>query len=102
MNIIDSNTSFFPLIQQQNRELEKIKDHGKQELKVACQQFESIFLNHILKSMRATVPDGGLFEKSVAFDIVQSMHDEALAEQVSLNGGIGLANQIYEQLSRYV
>ena len=48
------------------------------------------------------MPDGGLFEKSVAFDIVQSMHDEALAEQVSLNGGIGLANQIYEQLSRYV
>jgi flagellar protein FlgJ len=80
----------------------KSENHDKQELKKACQQFESIFLNYMLKSMRATVPDGGLFEKGVTFDIVQSMHDEALAEEISQNGGIGLAKQLYEQLSKYV
>ena len=35
------------------------------------------------------MPDGGLFERGVTYDIVQSMHDEALAEEISQNGGIG-------------
>jgi flagellar protein FlgJ len=80
----------------------KNENQNKQELKKACQQFESIFLSYMLKSMRATVPDGGLFERGVTYDIVQSMHDEALAEEISQNGGIGLAKQLYEQLSKYV
>ena len=76
--------------------------NNKMELRKACQQFESIFLNYMLKSMRATVPDGGLFDRGVTFDIVQSMHDTALAGEISQNGGIGFAEQLYEQLSRYV
>ena len=48
------------------------------------------------------MPDGGLFERGVTYDIVQSMHDEALAEEISQNGVIGLAQQLYEQLSKYV
>jgi len=30
------------------------------------------------------------------------MHDQALAEDISQNGGIGLAQQLYEELSKYV
>jgi flagellar protein FlgJ len=30
------------------------------------------------------------------------MHDEAMAEEISKSGGIGLANQLYEQLSKYI
>jgi flagellar protein FlgJ len=56
----------------------------------------------MLKSMRNTVPDGGLFDRGVTFDLVQSMHDEAMAEEISKSGGIGLANQLYEQLSKYI
>lgn len=82
--------------------LVKNEIQNNEELKEACQQFESIFINYMLKSMRATVPDGGLFKKGVAYDIVQSMHDEALAEEISQNGGIGLAKQLYEELSKYV
>jgi len=80
----------------------KTESQDKEKLKEACKQFESLFLNYMLKTMRATVPDGGLFKKGVAYDIVQSMHDQALAEEISLNGGIGLARQLYEQLSKYV
>ncbi len=101
MNMINNNIGFSPIHQLDPATI-KNKTHDKQELKKACQQFESIFLNYMLKSMRATVPDGGLFEKGVTFDIVQSMHDVALAEEISQNGGIGLAQQLYEQLSKYV
>jgi len=74
----------------------------KEKLKEACKQFESIFINYLLKTMRSTVPDGGMFKKGVAYDIVLSMHDQALAEEISLKGGIGLAQQLYEELSKYV
>ncbi|HHY41461.1 MAG TPA: flagellar biosynthesis protein FlgJ [Thermoanaerobacterales bacterium] len=82
--------------------LAKAESQDKEKLKEVCQQFESIFINYMLKSMRATVPDGGLFDKGVTYDIVLSMHDQALAEEISLNGGIGLAKQLYEELSKYV
>jgi flagellar protein FlgJ len=75
---------------------------NERELKEVCQQFESILLSYMLKSMRNTVPDGGLFDRGVTFDLVQSMHDEAMAEEISKSGGIGLANQLYEQLSKYI
>lgn len=101
MDMINSSTGS-PLTQRVNANPISNENHDKQELKKACQQFESIFLNYMLKSMRATVPDGGLFERGVTYDIIESMHDEALAEEISQNGGIGLAQQLYEQLSKYV
>ncbi|MDD4570083.1 MAG: rod-binding protein [Tepidanaerobacteraceae bacterium] len=100
MDIINNSIGFSPDYRLETTVLKS--DNNKQELKSACQQFESIFLNYMLKSMRDTIPDGGLFEKGVTFDIVQSMHDQALAEEISSSGGIGLAQQLYEQLSKYV
>lgn len=101
MDMLNSNID---ISRNQRLKMPAIKNESpnKQELKEACQQFESIFLNYMMKSMRATVPDGGLFEKGMTFDIIQSMHDEALTEEISQNGGIGLAQQLYEQLSKYV
>lgn len=101
MNIIDCSNDFIPISQFEMHAL-KSENKNESELKEVCQQFESIFLNYMLKSMRDTIPDGGMFEKGVTFDIMQSMHDEALAEEISQNGGIGLAQQLYEQLSKYI
>ncbi|WP_213974683.1 rod-binding protein [Tepidanaerobacter acetatoxydans] len=101
MEIIDSRIDFIPISQFKMHSL-KSENKNETELKEVCQQFESIFLNYMLKSMRDTIPDGGMFEKGVTFDIIQSMHDEALAEEISQNGGIGLAQQLYEQLSKYI
>lgn len=83
--------------------IDKLKDKKSDDndLKEVCRQFESIFLNYLLKSMRDTVPDGGMFKKGIASDIVQSMHDSALSEEIAKSGGIGLAEQLYAQLSKY-
>ncbi|MDI3481315.1 MAG: peptidoglycan hydrolase FlgJ [Tepidanaerobacteraceae bacterium] len=74
----------------------------KEKLKKVCEDFESIFVYYILQKMRDTVPKEGFFEQGVSYDIIQSMHDEALAEELSKGGGLGLAAQIYNQLSKYV
>lgn len=74
----------------------------KDQLKEVCRQFESIFLYFLLEKMRDTVPKEGFFEQGASYDIIQSMHDEALAEELSKRGGVGLADQLYDQLSKYV
>ncbi|MCG0275433.1 MAG: rod-binding protein [Thermosediminibacteraceae bacterium] len=77
-------------------------NNQKSELKKVCREFEAIFLRYLLKEMRETIPRGGLFGNSLSFDIVQSMHDDALAEELSRNNGIGIAEELYRQLEKYV
>jgi flagellar protein FlgJ len=69
-------------------------------LKEACQQFESIFVNMMFQRMRATIPESGFVENRFESSIYKSMFDEEMARLVSGAGGIGLANQLYEQLSK--
>ncbi|MDN5323922.1 MAG: peptidoglycan hydrolase FlgJ [Clostridia bacterium] len=81
--------------------LNKVKNNEEDDkkLKEACQQFESIFINHMISRMRATIPEGGLFGKSQGEEIFQDMLDEKYAEKISEAGGIGLAEILYEQLA---
>lgn len=71
------------------------------ELKEACTEFESYFLNMMFKSMRKTVvSNGGIFGKSNAEKIFQDMLDEQMTDKMAKQGGIGLADMMYKQLSR--
>ena len=71
------------------------------ELKEACTEFESYFLNMMFKSMRKTVvSNGGIFGKSHAEKIFQDMLDEQMTDKMAKQGGIGLADMMYKQLSR--
>ncbi len=71
------------------------------ELKEACTEFESYFLNMMFKSMRKTVVcNGGIFVKSNAEKIFQDMLDEQMTDKMAKQGGIGLADMMYKQLSR--
>jgi flagellar protein FlgJ len=68
------------------------------KLKQACAEFESLFLNYLLKSMRSSVPEGGFVEQSEESRMFKSMLDEKLADQISTNGGLGLGEILYQQL----
>ncbi|MBS5793968.1 MAG: rod-binding protein [Clostridiales bacterium] len=71
------------------------------ELKEACTEFESYFLNMMFKSMRKTVvSNGGIFGKSNSEKIFQDMLDEQMTDKMAKQGGIGLADMMYKQLSR--
>lgn len=75
---------------------------SKEELKKVCHDFESIFINYMLQSMRKTVPKTGFFGQSLGTDIAESMYFEVLAQELSKERGIGLADMLYDQLSRYL
>lgn len=71
-----------------------------ERLMEVCKDFESIFLNIILKQARKMEQVGGFEEKSYAREIFEEMQDEQLAESMAKGQGIGLAQELYKQLSR--
>ena len=64
-----------------------------------AQQFEALFIQMMLKSMRDAVEDGGLFG-SDQLDTYQKMADQQTALDMASKGGIGLAEALVAQLSR--
>ena len=67
--------------------------------KGVAQQFESLFLNMMLKEMRKTVNRSGLLG-SEAMETYEQMFDQQVALGMSRAGGIGLAPFIEQQLSK--
>lgn len=76
-----------------------LKQDDPRALKEAARQFEAVFLQMMLKSMRATVPQDGMFE-SEQTRFYQELLDSQLAQVMSAKGGTGLAAVIERQLSR--
>ena len=60
-------------------------------------QFESLFVQMMLKSMRDASIDGGLFDSS-SLDTYQQMFDQQVSLDISQNGGIGLAETLVTQM----
>ncbi|OGS93652.1 MAG: flagellar rod assembly protein/muramidase FlgJ [Gallionellales bacterium GWA2_59_43] len=84
------------------RSLEQLRAQAKQSpdqaLKAAAQQFESVFLNMMLKSMREATPQDGMFD-SEQTRMFTGMLDQQLAQSMS-SRGVGLADVMVKQLSR--
>ncbi|WP_105190540.1 flagellar assembly peptidoglycan hydrolase FlgJ [Pseudoalteromonas sp. T1lg48] len=71
-------------------------------LKQAAQQFESIFTQMLLKSMRqanAAFEDENSPFNASSVKYFQDMHDQQLSSELSKNGSLGLADIIVQQLS---
>ena len=67
----------------------------------AAQEMESFFINQMFQAMRRTIPEPeGMFERSHAEVIFQEMLDQEVAINLSRNGGIGLADKIYADMTR--
>ena len=73
------------------------KDDAK--LKETCQEFESLFINMMMKEMRKTVPESELLSSSFATDTYQEMLDEEISKSASKGNGIGIADAMYKQIS---
>ena len=70
-------------------------------LKKACQGFESMFIQEMLKSMRKTIPESGLLEGGVRQKIYESMYDEAVSNALSERSALGIADMLYKELAPY-
>jgi peptidoglycan hydrolase FlgJ len=66
-------------------------------IKQVADQFETLFINMMMQSMRKTIPNGGLFNQS-AMQLFTSMFDQQIAQQTA-GKGFGLANVIAKQLN---
>jgi peptidoglycan hydrolase FlgJ len=72
----------------------------KSALRATAQQFETLFMNMLMKSMRDTIPKDGLFQSS-ANDMYTGMLDQQLAQKMSARG-TGIADMIVKQLSQHM
>lgn len=69
-------------------------------LAAAAKQFEAVFMNMLLKSMREATPQDGMFD-SEQTKMFTSMLDQQLAQNMGGARGIGLADMMVKQLSRH-
>ncbi len=64
-----------------------------------CRDMEALFTGIMLKSMRETIHENNFFGKSIAKDIFSDMLYDEYAKLMAKTDQIGLARQIYDQLS---
>ena len=71
--------------------------NSPESLKGAAKQFEALFLNMMLKSMRDATPQDGMFD-SQQTKMFTSMLDQQLSQNMAQRG-VGLADMLVRQLS---
>lgn len=79
----------------------KLKQNPREGLKQVAQQFESLFIGMMLKSMRDTLPQDGLFSSDQT-RLYTSMLDQQLAQKLSTSGQLGFARLIEQQMGRFL
>lgn len=70
------------------------------QLRKVTQDFESVFLAYLLKTMKQAIPKSEFLGGSQAEKIFTEMKDEELAKGMARAGGIGLAKLLEQQLSQ--
>ena len=103
LNPVQMQKNLFSQMSEKNLErLRNSSSFGKldsdKDIEKVSRDFESIFLNKLLSSMRKTVPKSGLLD-SFATDMFQSMMDEEMSKDMAKNRGMGMGEMIYNDLS---
>ena len=97
---INSYTPYIPSTEHSSLSQARLEkaytEKDDQELRAACQEFETTFINMLFKEMRKTV---GTSDSNFAMDTYQQMLDEQIAESAAKGNGIGIADMMYNQLS---
>jgi Rod binding domain-containing protein len=76
----------------------RVNDKNDGRLREACSEFEALFINLLLKELRATVGKSGLMDGGRAEEVYTGMMDTEMARDLAAKGGIGLAAILYRQL----
>ena len=70
------------------------------KLKKACEQFESVFMNELMKNMRATIEKEGVVDGGSGEDTFTAMLDEHIAGLGVAGRTDGIAQALYDQLKQ--
>jgi peptidoglycan hydrolase FlgJ len=88
-----------------NRAIQPGTDKKTKELaslKKLSRDFEALMLTEMLKAMRQSVPDGGLFKKDSSTEIFRDMLDSESAKAASQGKGLGLGDAMYNQMAKQI
>lgn len=92
---INNKNNFTDKLQNSSRE------DSEEELKEVVDEFTAIFLNQMFKSMRSTIPEGGMIDGGFAEDVFTDMYDKEISKLGSKQNNFSGLNQIlFEQLNQ--
>ncbi len=74
------------------------KDNSPESIKEVAKQFEAVFINMVMKSMRAATPQDGIFDNEQSRTFT-AMLDQQLSNDLA-NKGLGLADILARQLTK--
>ena len=84
---------------EQSRDLPDAKGKGDEaKLREAANEFEAIFIQQMLKTMRKSSLESDFIKKSEGEKIFRSMLDEQYAILSAKSGSLGLGEMIFQQL----
>lgn len=69
-----------------------------EEAREVARQFESVFISELLEQMSIGIKTDGAFGGGPSEGIYRSFLNGAIADQVSKNGGIGIADAVYREI----
>ena len=75
-------------------------EQRNKDIRDASVQMEALLLKMLYGEMWKTVPKDQLFGDDDAMEIYRDMYHDELTKQMAMDGGIGLADFIYDQLTR--
>ena len=93
----DLSSKFALDVQSLNQLRLDARNSSPEALKQAAQQFEAVFMNMLMKSMREATPQDGMFDSDQT-RMYTSMLDQQLTQRMA-SRGIGLAEVMVRQLS---
>ena len=73
-------------------------DPETEKLKAACDSFEALLMQQMLKQMRATVPKDGLFSGGSAEQLYTEMLDAEVSKEMAADGGLGISRLLFEHM----
>jgi peptidoglycan hydrolase FlgJ len=87
------------MVAAQQQQLSPDQKRALQNLHDAATEFEGVFLQMVMSSMRDTVPQDSIFgQESSSEQTWQSMLDDEYSQQMAKSGGFGLAAQLEQQM----
>ncbi len=92
--VVDNISNIIPI--SDNLKQQNLEDKAKHKF---AQQFEALFLNKLLDSMQDTMPDSG-FDTDAASGQVKGLFTMFMSQAVAKEGGVGLADEIYNSMSK--
>jgi len=75
------------------------KGEAPEQLQQACREFEAIFVEQMMRSMKAGIHEGGFINKSTATKMFEEMLDQQFAREIAASGQIGLGDTLYRQMA---